>query len=207
MSEVQVQEKAKKATTTYTPVQMTDGRTVQFAGDRKVQKSVLTDDEGSYTGVQFDFRNGETRSLLLEELATAIVSYSSCHGLLQKVGDEWSGTTEVDDIVLTCDDILARLRAGNWESEARGSGDSMSGASVVIKALCEVSGKTVAEVKAFLDAKLAAGKESGLTRQKLYASFRNPTSKIGQVIRRLEDEKAAKNAAVNADELLAEFAG
>jgi hypothetical protein len=80
---------------------------------------------------------------------------------------------------------------------------------VVIKALVEASGKTVEEVKKFLDGKLEAAKAKGekLTRQALYASFRNPTSKVGQIIRRLEEEKAAKNSAVDADAVLGELAG
>lgn len=195
-----------KAKTVHTPITMADGRVVQFAGDRKVDKSVLADDSGAYVGVRFDFRNGETRSVHLSDLSPEIVAYAGCHGLLQKIGDEWSGVTVIDDIVLTCDDMIKRLTGGAWEAEGRGgSGDSLAGASIVIKALVEASGKTTDEVKAFLESKLAAGKESGLTRQKLYASFRNPTSKVGQIIRRLEDERAAKNAAVDADAYVAEL--
>jgi len=206
MSETAVPATPAKAKTIHTPVMMTDGRVVQFAGDRKVDKSVLADESGAYVGVRFDFRNGETRSVHLSELSESIVQYASCHGLLQKIGDEWSGVTAIEDIVLTCEEMIKRLQGGAWEAEGRGgSGDSMAGASIVIRAFVEASGKTADEVKSFLEAKLAAGKESGLTRQKLYASFRNPTSKVGQIIRRLEDERAAKAAAVDADAVLAEM--
>lgn len=208
MSE-QTQEAGKpaKKTTTYTKVSMADGREVEFPGDQKVKKSVVFTD-GQATGVRFDFRNGAVRALALSELAANIREYSACHGLLQKIGDEWSGTKEVEDIVLTCDDIMKRLVAGDWAVE-REAGDSLAGASIVIKAICEASGKTVDEVKAFLDGKLEAAKAKGekLTRQALYASFRNPTSKVGQIIRRLEEEKAAKASAVDADAVLGELAG
>jgi hypothetical protein len=206
MSETAVPATPKASKTVHTPVTMTDGRVVQFAGERKVDKNVLADESGAYVGVRFDFRNGETRSIHTSELAEGIVQYAACHGLMQKIGDEWSGVTALDDIVLTCEEMIKRLVSGAWEAEGRGgSGDSLAGASVVIKALCEASGKTPDEVKSFLETKLAAGKESGLTRQKLYASFRNPTSKVGQIIRRLEDERAAKAAAVDADAYVAEL--
>ena len=206
-TEAAVPAKAKKAATVYTKVTMSDGRTVDFPGDQKVKKAVLSEGD-TPTGVRFDFRNGATRSLLLAGLSNDIATYAACHGLLQKVGDEWSGTKEVDDIVLTCDDIIKRLAAGDWTVE-REAGDSMSGASIVIKAIMEASGKTVEQVRAFLDGKLEAAKAKGekLTRQALYASFRNPTSKVGQIIRRLEEEKASKAAAVDADALLGELAG
>lgn len=201
--------KPAKSKTVYTSVTMTDGRKVDFPGTRKTMKDVLADEAGAFIGVRFDYVSGETRTLLLSELDPSITTYASCHGLLQKVGDESSGVTEIDDIVLTTDEMLARLRSGSWDA-ARASGDSMAGASLVIKALIEASkteknpaGKTAAEIKAALDAKLEAGKEAGLTRQKLYASFRNPTSKVGQIIRRLEDERAAKGASVDADEFAA----
>ena len=44
-----------------------------------------------------------------------------------------------------------------------------------------------------------------LTRQELYSSFRNPASKTGQIIKRLEEEKAAKATKFSADDLLAEM--
>lgn len=199
--------KSAKKETVYEAVTMTDGRVVQFPGDQKVKKAVLFD-EGTATGVQFDFRNGETRTVHLTDLQANIVQYSACHGLLQKIGDEWSGTKELDDIVLTCDEMIKRLVAGDWAVE-RAAGDSLAGASIVIKALMEATGKDVGAIKAFLDGKIEAAKAKGekLTRQALYASFRNPTSKVGQIIRRLEDEKAAKGAAVDADALVSELAG
>jgi hypothetical protein len=208
MSEVLMAEKAptKKAATIYTEVPLSDGRTVKFAGDRKVSKDVLFDDANTPIGVQFDFRNGETRKVLLADLAAGLVTYSACHGLLQKVGDEWSGVKEVEDIVITADDIIGRLLKGDWAT-ARESGDSQAGASIVIKAIMEASSKSAEEVKAFLDKKIAVAEAAGqkLTRQALYTSFRNPTSKVGAIIRRLEDERASKNSAVNADDLVNEL--
>lgn len=202
--------KAKKAPIVYTDVTMPDGTLVKFPGDQKVKKSVVFND-GFAVGVRFDFRNAQFRELHFSALGPKDAAYATAHGLLQKVGDEWSGTKEIEDIVLTCDEIISRLtKPGdeNWSAE-REAGDSMAGASIVIQALVETSGKTVDEVKKYLDGRLEAAKAKGekLTRQALYASFRNPTSKVGQAIRRLEDAKAAKSAAVDADAELAALTG
>lgn len=200
-----VETKPKKKETTYTPVDMGGGRVVQFPGDQKVKKNVLFE-EGIAVGVQFDFRNGETRQLMLTDLDEKTGRYSACHGLLQKVGDEWSGVKEVEDMVLEGDKIIERLKAGEWAVE-REAGDSMAGASVVIRALMEATSKTQEQIKAFLDKKIEDAKANGqkLTRQALYASFRNPSSKVGQIIRRIEEEKAAKASAVDADATLGEL--
>lgn len=198
-------EAPKKPKVEKVSVSMTDGRTVEFPVSRKISKDVLLNEAGVAVGTRFDFANGETRTILLSELNEPTTAYAACHGLGQKIGDEWSGVLKqggtLDDIVLTCDEMMARLRGGSWDAESRGSGDSMAGASMIIRALVEVTKKDAAFVKAYLEKMLADGKEKGLTRQKLYASFRNPASQVGQVIRRLEEEKAAANAAFDADDL------
>ena len=195
-----VESKPKKKEVVYTEVSMEAGHVVKFPGEQKVKKSVVFDG-GSPVGVQFDFRNGKTLAIARSELDEKTREYSACHGLLQKVGDEWAGTREVDDMFLEGEAIVNRLLSGEWAVE-REAGDSMAGASIVIRALMEATGKDQAFIKKYLDDKIEKAKEAGqkLTRQALYASFRNPTSKVGQIIRRMEEEKAAKSAgAVNAD--------
>ena len=204
MSETEV--KATKKATEYTPIKMEDGRTVEFAGARQVDKTSLIDVAAGTAAVRFDFRNGKTFTLSAGELSVETQLTALAHGLSQKVGDEWSGTKEIEDIVLTAEAIIERLKKDGW-SAPREAGDSLSGASVVIRAIVEVTGKTVEQVKTFLDGKLAAAKAKGekLSRQELYASFRNPTSKTGAVIKRLEEEKASKGAKIDSDALLADL--
>lgn len=186
-------EKSVKAKAEVTIVSMSDGRSVPFTGKRKLVKEVLEN------GVRFDFRNGETRTFTLNE---ALLTRLALHGAAQKIGDEAAGVEEVEDMVVAIDDIIARLSRGEWGATRAAAGNSFSGASVVIRAICEATGKGVEEVKAFLQRKLDA--DANLTRAALYASFRNPASKTGQIIARLESEKKSKTA-VDADALLGEL--
>ena len=132
MSETQASQDATakkvKAATVYEKVKMEDGREVEFAGTRKTDKTVLTDEAGNAYGVRFDFRNGATRQILFSDLAPAVQLYACGHGISQKAGDEYSGVKEVDDMVLAVDEIFTRLRAGDWAAPSEG-GDSMAGAS------------------------------------------------------------------------------
>jgi len=182
-------------------VSMSDGRVVDFAGKRKMLKEVII--SGSDVAVRFDFRNGETRRFDVPE---SLFAQFAGHGASQKIGDETAGEEDVDDMVVAVDTIIDRLSKGDWGA-ARATGDGFSGASVVIKAIAEVTGKSAQDVKDFLQSKLDADKAKGgnLTRAALYASFRNPTSKTGQVIERLERDKKSKNNAVDADALLGEL--
>lgn len=197
---------AKKPATVYTKVKMEDGREVEFAGNRKSDKTILIADDGKATGVRFDFLNGRTLTLQFSEISEATALYACGHGIAQKAGDEYSGVKEIDDMVLAVEGIFARLRAGDWAA-AREAGDSTAGASIVIKALMEVTGKPIEFIKSFLDGKLEAAKAKGekLSRQDLYNSFRNPTSKTGIVIKRLEEERLTKANKVDAGDLLAEM--
>lgn len=210
MSETQTSQetaaKKAKAATVYEKIKMEDGREVEFAGTRKTDKTILTDAEGRAYGVRFDFRNGATRQILFSDLTPEVQLYACGHGISQKAGDEYSGVKEVDDMVLAVDEIFARLRAGDWAAPSEG-GDSMAGASIVIKAICEATGKPIEVVKAFLQGKLDKAKAAGekLSRQELYNSFRNPATTTGAIIKRLEEEKLAKSNKVNAADLLAEI--
>lgn len=201
----------KKKEIVYTSVQMKDGTTVNFAGSQRVKKAILEESDGTPVGVRFDLLNGDVHVLHLAELTDSIVRQAACHGLNQKVGDDFAGMKDasVDDISMSVEEMMARIKKGEWFVE-RASGDSMAGASIVVQAIVEDAkarglSKTAAEVKDFLNRKLEAGKASGLTRQKLYASFRAPGSRTAAIIRRLEDERAARSVAVDSNALLDEI--
>lgn len=200
-----------KKVTEYTTVKMEDGREVKFAGKRKVNRSVdlIRGEDGVATGVsvRFDFLNGKTLTLSSTEIPTETSLQLLGHGVSQKVGDESAGVTSVDDMVLGSEEMIKRLKAGEFNA-ARAAGDSFAGASIVIKAICEATGKSVDEIKAFLNKKIEASKDAAgkatLSRKDLYDSFRNPASKTGAIIERLEREARSKDSKVNADDLLAE---
>ena len=203
MTEV-VAEKPVKKEVVRTTVEMKDGRKVEFAGKRKMSKDVLIDRDSGKVKLRLDFVNGETRTIEPHpDLLLDLIG----HGLSQKIGDEAAGEAEVDDMVLAIDNAHANHKEGKWSSRVAGEGGGFSGASVVIRAIMEASGKDQEAVKAFLEGKIAAAEAKGekLTRQALYQSFRNPNSKTGQIILRLEQEKAAKKTGVNADDLLGEL--
>lgn len=197
---------AKKATE-YTTVKMEDGREVKFAGKRKVNREVIVADDKSSVSVRFDFLNGKTLTISSTEIPSETSLQLLGHGLSQKIGDESAGVTSVDDMVLGSENMITRLKAGTFNA-AREAGDSFSGASIVIKAICEATGKSVDDIKVFLNKKLEASKgadgKATLTRKDLYDSFRNPESKTGKIIERLEREQRAKDVKVNADDLVAE---
>jgi len=210
MAEAAEGTKSKK--TEVTPVTMEDGRVVGFAGNRRMVKETIVDEgkiivdgdtvtlsEGAVK-VRLNFRNGK---VIVHTPKPSLVPKYVGHGAEQKLGDETAGEKDVDDMVLAVEDLDKRLAAGEWNVQRESGG--FSGASVVIRAIMEASGKTMEDVKAFLQKKLDDAEARGekLTRAALYASFRNPKSKTGQIIRRLEEEKAAKDSAVDADAELA----
>jgi hypothetical protein len=212
-AETTVAPAAKRPTTEYTKVTMEDGREVIFAGKRKVNKETLIDEskiamEGDIVqlsagavSIRMDFRNGKTRTF---PLPLALLAQFAGHGGEQKYGDELASPADKplseDDMVIAVEDLDTEIQKGNW-GRARSSGGGVSGASIVVQALMEATGKDQAAIKAYLDKKIAS--TEGLTRQALYASFRVPGTKTGAIIARLEAEKAAKSSKVDADAELA----
>lgn len=191
--------KPKKEPAIVTKVKMTDGREVNFVGKRRLNKDYGFNEGEEGFWVRFDFVNGETRKVDVPA-GDPLFAQLAAHGMIQKVGDETAGEQNVEDMVMGVDDILGRLAKGDWGAE-RAAGDGFSGASTVVRAIMEASGKDLTFVKAFLEKKLEAGKAAGLTRQKLYNSYRSPGSKTAVIIERIEREKLAKNAAISSDEI------
>lgn len=211
MAEEQTTSKSK---TEYTQVAMTDGRTVQFAGKRKVNKETVIDESlitldsdglrllPGAISIRMDFRNGETR---LMPLPLGMVPQFAGHGGEQKYGDELATTADKplseDDMVIAIDDLNSLIQSGKWGAGRASGGGGVSGASVVVQAIMEATGKDQATVKAFLQKKLDADKD--LSRRALYDSFRVAGTKTGVIIKRLEEAKLAKTAKVDADAELA----
>ena len=189
-----------KVETAIETVMMTDDRIVEFAGKRKILKATIISDIG--VQVRMDFRNGKTRTF---PLPLTLMAQFMGHGAEQKYGDELASPADKplseDDMVIAVEDLDTEIQKGNWGKGRAAGGGGVSGASTVVQAIMEATGKDQATVKAYLDKKIAS--TEGLTRQALYASFRVPGTKTGAIIARLEAEKAAKTSKVNADDELA----
>lgn len=180
-----------KATTTAAPavetIVMTDGRSVDFAGKRKLLKESIISAEG--TQVRLDFRNGETR---LFTIPVNLLEKFAAHGAEQKLGDEIAGIPEVEDCILAVDDLIDRLYSGEWGMKRESSG--MAGTSVLARALVEMTGKTAEQIKTFLSGKTQAEK----------VALRN-NAKLKPIVDRIEAEKASKTSAVDTDAMLGEL--
>lgn len=166
-------------------VTMKDGRVVEFVGKRKLLKDPLI--EGTSVSVRFDFRNGETITFTPPE---ALIPQFIAHGISQKIGDETAGTEDVDDMFLDVDNLVTRLKAGEWSTKREGGG--FAGTSVLLRALVEVTGRTAEQVKLFL---------SGLKQDEKMALRNSP--KVKPTVEKLEAEKAAKLTKIDTEALLA----
>lgn len=190
-------------------IALEDGRTVEFAGKRKMNKDIQIDAAGSLTGLRIDFRNGSTRTYPVNPV---FLQQFAGHGMSQKYGDEVAGVEDVDDMVVYIDDLHEQIYTkGEWGVRREGGG-GMSGAAVVIKALMLHTGKSLEVVKTFLQSKLeqaqAKAAEVGeeFTRADLYKSFK-ASATLKPIIEKLEAEKkSSKKTQVDAEGSLGELA-
>lgn len=181
----------KKPATEKISVTMTDGSTQEFNKKQKLVKTSTIADNGDVS-LRLDFANGEFRTI---DIPTSSPLYSrfAAHGAEQKLGDAIAGETDINDAVIAVEDLIGRLNNGEW-TIARQAG-AFSGTSVLIRALVEVSGKTVEDIKGFLSNKSQAEK----------LALRR-SDRLRPVIERLEAEKASNSKnAVDTDSLLGEL--
>lgn len=170
-NEAQVTKSSKIAIT------MDDGRTVEFSGKRKMVKETTIDAEKNEIVTRLDFLNGETRYF---NLPATLLLRAAAHGIEQKLGDEIAGVAEVDDCVAEMDQLLSRLDKGEWNMVREG-GNGSGGASILVKALMELSGRDRAAITEFLSDKTQAEKIALRTNEKLKP-----------IVERLEAERNAK---------------
>jgi hypothetical protein len=183
MTEVSTAPKTEKI-----PVTMTDGRVVEFNKKQKLVKT-STFDNGVVT-TRLDFVNGETRDFTVPE---SLVLRFAAHGVEQKLGDAIAGESDMGDAVLSVDDLIKRLEAGEWNITRAAGG--FAGTSILIQALVEASGKPVEDIKGFLANKTQAEK----------LALRR-SDKLRPIIERLEAAKASKSkSTVDTGALLGEL--
>lgn len=197
-AEAAVVEKKAKKEPEVTTVTMKDGRVVEFVGKRKLLKENC--DHDGKPAVRLDFINGETRVVPVNvghthENKNGLLTELAQHGLKQKLGDEIAGLEDIEDAVMAVDDLIDKMKAGQF-NQAR-QGDGQAGASILVKALIEVTGKDVETIKGFLKDKTPAEKKA-----------LRSSEGIAPVVARLEAEKAArsKGPAVDVNALLGQLA-
>jgi len=178
-----------KAATVIESVTMIDGRVVDFAGKRKLLKESFVSETGQVQ-IRLDFRNGETR---LFTLPTELMNKFAAHGAEQKLGDEIAGLNEVEDCILAIDELIDRLYKHEWTVKREAS--AMAGASILVQALVQHTGKTPEEIKTFLATKSQAEK---------VALRNNP--KIKPLVEAIEAARTSKKANVDTEALLNELA-
>lgn len=179
-----------KSTAEKIPVTMEDGSTVLFNKKQKLVKTSTIDEAAGTVSTRFDFVNGAVRTFTAP--ASLMLRFVA-HGVEQKLGDSIAGENDMADAVLSFDDLLSRLNAGEWNIQR--SAGAFAGTSILIQALVEASGKTVEEIKAFLANKSQADK----------LALRR-SDKLRPIIERLEAEKASKSkSSVDTSALLGEL--
>ena len=169
-------------------VTMTDGRIVGFGKKQRLLKESTI--EGDVVQTRLDFVNGETR---LFTIPASLLARFAAHGAEQKLGDAIAGETDIGDAVLSVDDLMARLNAGEWNITRSAGG--FSGTSILAQALIEATGKSREEIMAYLGSK-SQSEKLALRR----------SAKLKPFIDKLEAEKAkTSKSTVDTDALLGEL--
>lgn len=192
---------AKKAKTEVVTVDMEDGTKVEFPGKRKMNKSHTIDEATGVITVRLDFRNGTVRNIVLPP---TLIPKFAAHGAEQKYGDELAGLKgvdgaepDIDDMVLTIDELDANIQKGLWST--RKEGDGLGGTSILIKALMAYGGKPLEIVKAFLKDKDPKFKMA----LRLDDKHVNKDGKsMAQIVKEIEAEKASKGTKVDTSKAL-----
>lgn len=182
----------EKAATQITTVTMDDGRVVEFAGKRRMIKTSII--ENNEVAVRLDFVNGETR---LYKVVPELLLKFAAHGAEQKLGDEIAGVDDVEDAIEAIDELRIRLEKGEWNVTRVKSGNSIAGASILVRALVELTGKPVDVIRESLASR---------TQEEKLALRRN--SQLRPIVERLEAAKNArkeKKTGVDSDALLETF--
>lgn len=111
------------------------------------------------TGVSIEFTNGEVIGVTLDALSPEIVRNLALHGLSQKLGDSYSGESDVAVAKTKAEAVAQRLAEGNWKAvREAGSGGRITD---LAQALAQVTGKTVEEAVAAIEA-MDKAQKSGL---------------------------------------------
>ncbi len=91
-------------------------------------------DESSIT---FIFADETSETIELDFFSEAIINRAALHGFSQKLGDSYSGITEVAEAKLAMHGVLAALKAGDWNRKGGSTGGKW------VEALARATGETI----------------------------------------------------------------
>lgn len=128
-------------------VAMTDGRSLEFVGKRRVIAQHSFADNGDLTGSTFNFRNGAVRTF--GTLPDSLVGTAIAAALRKRVADVTLNAETDAEALESADALFTRLAEGQW---AERNGDGTSQASVLARALViHANGaRTLEQAKAYL---------------------------------------------------------
>lgn len=92
-----------------------------MARNKIASKGALVEN-GDYVGATFQFANGETYTVFVDDLPTTIQRRLTIHGLLQKIGDSYSGITNVTEAIAAAEATINALSHGDWSTRGEVGG-------------------------------------------------------------------------------------
>lgn len=118
----------------------------------KAKKTFLED--GS--GLVLNFAHGKVLNMKLSELSDEILGDLVLHGLAQKVGDSYAGSESPEEAFQAASAVWEQLKAGDW----RRAGEAVPRTTLLAEALSAVTGKTLEECQAVIDAMAKSDEEN-----------------------------------------------
>ena len=94
-------------------------------------------DESSIT---FIWADETSETINLDFFSEAVVNRAALHGFSQKLGDSYSGITDVPAAKIAMHGVLAALRAGDWNRKGGSTGG------IWVEALARATGETIETV-------------------------------------------------------------
>jgi hypothetical protein len=159
-------------------VTMQDGTKVEFGERAKVIKRSTITTNG--IEVKFLYKDGTVKTALMP-LDHSLLLRAAQHGLDQKFGDANSGLDDIEDMQAGFDELAEQvLTNGIWAEKRVGEG--LAGSSVLARALAQVTGKPLDEVRAKLKNLTHAQK----------TALRNQPGPVADKVREIEAARAAK---------------
>jgi hypothetical protein len=93
------------------------------------------------SGVTLGFKEGQPLTVELKELGKDIIKHLALHGLSQKLGDSYSGETDIKVARTKAEGVAKRLRDGDWRAVREGGGGGRI--TDLAQALARVAGQEV----------------------------------------------------------------